>query len=77
MYESSLRDGFKSFVGEGLHVSLAEFQLFAVTNDAAIRQLIRSFKDRGTASIKGEPNKQADISFAQAGNLPLFVAEIS
>jgi hypothetical protein len=77
MPESPLHAEFQAAICEDLRVSLGE--LFAVTNDAAIRRLIKSFKDRGTASIKieGKLDKQADISFAQAGNLPLFVAEIS
>jgi hypothetical protein len=77
MPESPLHARFKAAICEDLRVSLAE--LFAVTSNATIRQLIESIGEHGTASIKleGKLHKQADISFAQAGNLPLFVAEIS
>ena len=78
MPESPLHARFQVDICEDLWVSLAE--LFAVTNNGAIRQLIESLSDRRReASIKleGKLHKQADISFAQAGRLPLFVAEIS
>lgn len=54
-------------------------KLLVATDDTEIRQLIRSAKEQGTASIEYENKlcKQADVSFGQAGTLPSLVCEVS
>ncbi|KAK3896504.1 hypothetical protein C8A05DRAFT_48452 [Staphylotrichum tortipilum] len=54
-------------------------QLLAMTNDARIRDLLRSIEELGTADIKYESKicKQPDASFGQAGTLPSLVCEVS
>jgi hypothetical protein len=75
--ESLLHAEFQAIVREDLEISLAE--VFADTDNATIRRLIKSIRQCGTASIKieGKLHKQADFAFAQRGDIPLFVAEIS
>ncbi|KAK3305047.1 uncharacterized protein B0T15DRAFT_567150 [Chaetomium strumarium] len=53
------------------------YQLLVATEDTTIRDLIRSAKEQGTASIKDENKlrKQADFSFGQVGTLPSLVCE--
>jgi hypothetical protein len=53
-------------------------KLLVAMDDTEIRQLIRSAKEQGTASIKYENKlcKQADVSFGQAGTLPSLVSGV-
>ena len=67
--QTGLRDYLKSSLGK----------LLVATEDTTVRDLIRSAKEQGTASINYEnkPLKQADVSFGQAGTLPSLVCEVS
>jgi hypothetical protein len=53
-------------------------KLLVATDDTEIRQLIRSVKEQGTASINYEKKlyKQADVSFDQAGTLPSLASGV-
>jgi hypothetical protein len=57
----------------------AKLSALGFIDDPEIRRLIRSIKERGTASIESEGKicKQADVSFGQAGALPSLVCEVS
>jgi hypothetical protein len=67
--QAGLRDYLKNGIAESL----------GATEDATLRERIRSLRERGTFLIEYEDKlcKQADVSFGHAGTLPSLVCEVS
>jgi hypothetical protein len=77
MGESEFRYQVQAGVRDHLKHRVAELR--GLTDDAGLRQRIRSLVERGTFDIKYKDQlyKQAYVTFGQAGALPSLVCEVS
>ena len=77
MGESTFHDQVQAGLRDRINNCIAK--LLATTNDAIIRNSLRSVEEQGTANIKsdGKLFKQADVSFGPTGSLPTLVCKVS